>query len=295
MIEDFAVFILTHGRANNVMTVDTLIRCGYTGKIYLIIDNEDSQSEEYRKIKNTEVIVFDKSEEMKRTDTVDNFCKHAAVVYARNVCHDIAKNLNLKYFLVLDDDYKNFRFRKDVDESLKTIYIKDFDAICRAFIKFLDVSGAVTVAMSQTGDFIGGMGSRVWKEQLSRKAMNSFFCRTDRPFKFLGSINEDVSAYVTLSTRGNLFFTVARASLDQCDTQQNAGGLTDLYLDLGTYVKSFYSVVCAPSCVRVKSMGVNHKRIHHLIKWNNCTPKIISSEFKKINNKINLEEVHDKY
>ena len=25
--------------------------------------------------------------------------------------------------------------------------------------------------------------------------MNSFFCRTDRPFKFLGSINEDVNAY----------------------------------------------------------------------------------------------------
>ena len=38
--EDFAVFILTHGRADNVKTYKTLKRFGYTGKIYIIIDNE---------------------------------------------------------------------------------------------------------------------------------------------------------------------------------------------------------------------------------------------------------------
>ena len=35
---DFAVFILTHGRANNVKTYATLRNSGYTGKIYLILD-----------------------------------------------------------------------------------------------------------------------------------------------------------------------------------------------------------------------------------------------------------------
>ena len=38
----FAAFILTHGRADDVLTYDTLRRCGYTGKIYLLVDNEDS-------------------------------------------------------------------------------------------------------------------------------------------------------------------------------------------------------------------------------------------------------------
>ena len=35
----FAIFILTHVDLINVITFDTLKKCGYTGKLYLIIDN----------------------------------------------------------------------------------------------------------------------------------------------------------------------------------------------------------------------------------------------------------------
>lgn len=49
MRDDFCVFILTHGRANNVITMDTLKKCGYTGKCYIVIDNEDDQEAEYKK------------------------------------------------------------------------------------------------------------------------------------------------------------------------------------------------------------------------------------------------------
>ena len=38
MRNDFAVFILTHGRADNVVTVPAIKKAGYTGKIYFIID-----------------------------------------------------------------------------------------------------------------------------------------------------------------------------------------------------------------------------------------------------------------
>lgn len=279
---NFAIFILSHGRAENVMTLETLKKCNYTGKTYIICDDEDEEIDKYQKIKDAEIIIFNKEEEMKKTDTIDNFKKHGAVVYARNVCHDIAKKLNLEYFLVLDDDYTEFRFRKDVDGSLKTIYCRHFDDLVEVMIGFLEKTGALTVALAQTGDFIGGMGSKVWQDKLSRKAMNSFFCKTDRPFKFLGSINEDVNAYVTLGMQGKLFFTVAEATLNQCDTQQNKGGLTDIYLDLGTYIKSFYTVICAPSCVKIKAMGVNHKRLHHKINWNCCVPKIINEKYKKV-------------
>lgn len=49
MRNDFAVFILTHGRADNVVTVPAIKKAGYTGKIYFIIDDEDEQAEEYKK------------------------------------------------------------------------------------------------------------------------------------------------------------------------------------------------------------------------------------------------------
>ena len=45
--EPFCVLILTHGRANNVVTHRTLRKLGYTGPIYLVIDNTDKQKDEY--------------------------------------------------------------------------------------------------------------------------------------------------------------------------------------------------------------------------------------------------------
>ena len=174
--KNFAVFILSHGRADNVITINTLREIGYTGKIYIIVDNEDEQIEKYRKIQDVEdIIVFNKLEEMKKTDTADNYKDHRLVVYARNKCHDIARDLNLDYFLELDDDYTGFGIRYDKDGTLKRAKIKNADKLFDDFIKFLDISGALTVAFAQGGDYIGGVGSKVWNDRLARKAMNCFF------------------------------------------------------------------------------------------------------------------------
>ena len=148
-------------------------------------------------------------------------------------------------------------------------------------IEFLEVSGAKTVAFSQTGDFIGGISCKVFKEKLTRKAMNSFFCKTSRRFDFIGRINEDVNTYCNLGSKGELLFTIADISLNQQDSQQNKGGMTDLYLDVGTYVKSFYSVITNPSFVSIAEMGCNHRRMHHFVDWEHGVPKIISDRYKK--------------
>lgn len=46
--ENFAVFILTHGRAENIITLKALEKAGYSGKTYLVIDDEDEQEGLYR-------------------------------------------------------------------------------------------------------------------------------------------------------------------------------------------------------------------------------------------------------
>lgn len=45
MTNDFCVFILTHGRADNVVTLKTLLADGYTGDWYMVIDDEDDQED----------------------------------------------------------------------------------------------------------------------------------------------------------------------------------------------------------------------------------------------------------
>ena len=286
-IDDFAIFILTHGRAGNVATYKTLRKQGYTGKIYLAVDDEDSQIADYKKQFGDQVVVFSKQEAIDMSDSGDNFGKRNSVVYARNYNFKLAEKVGVKYFLQLDDDYNQFRytFNNNRDYITQNIQINNLDVVISAMLDFYKASGALTIAMSQGGDFIGGEGSNVSKlhrnGQFSRKAMNSFFCTTDRPFKFMGRINEDVNAYCEIGLRGGLFITVPRIRLEQAQTQANSGGLTDIYLDLGTYVKSFYSVMYAPSCVKIAEMGVTSRRLHHRVKWKNASPKIVSEDFKK--------------
>lgn len=282
---NFVVFILTHGRPDKVVTYNTLRNNGYKGPIVLVLDNEDNTIDRYRQMyesmPNTSIYVFDKLDISNRYDTVDRGTDRRAIFYARNACFEIAEKLGYKYFLELDDDYTCFRSRVDMNGKFATIYHRDLDSLFESMLQFLDDSKAHTVAFSQTGDFIGGMGSRVYKEKLSRKAMNSFFCTTDRPFRFLGRVNEDVNTYVSEGSKGKLMFTVADASLDQKQTQSNSGGMTEMYLSSGTYVKSFFTIITNPSSVKIYEMGCTSKRIHHLIEWDKAVPKIISSDFKK--------------
>lgn len=283
MRDDFVIFILTHGRANKVLTYDTLKSCGNTNKIYFVLDNEDDQIDLYKaKFGEENILVFDKYQKSLEFDTMDILDRdRRAIVYARNACFDFAKQLHIKYFLELDDDYTHFRSRIWDGEKLATVYLRDMDAVVDETINFLEESNALTVAWAQTGDFLGGIDSKVYKERCIRKAMNSFFCSVERPFDFIGRINEDVNTYVSLGARGQLLFTIADMTLNQLGTQNNSGGMSDLYELTGTYVKSFFTVIANPSCVKIAEMGESHKRIHHLINWECAVPKIISSEFKK--------------
>jgi len=276
--KNFACFILTHGRPDNQKTLSTLLKQGYTGKIYLIVDNEDITAEQY-KAKYDNVIVFDKEEAAKNTDRGDVIQKKNTVLFARNMCHEIAANLGLEYFLELDDDYSNVKYRYDNGVILANKTPESLDAIFDCYLDFLDVSNAKAVCFAQGGDLICGRDN-FHQIRIKRKAMNAFFCRTDRPFKFVGRMNDDVNTYVTLSHKGHIFFTVGDISINQADTQQNAGGLTEMYKENGTYMKSFYTIMMCPSAVKISTIG-SHVRIHHRINWKYCAPKIMRQDWKK--------------
>ena len=57
--------------------------------------------------------------------------------------------------------------------------------------------------------------------------------------------------------------------------------MTDVYLDSGTYVKSFYTVMMAPSCVEIRRLGPVNQRYHHSISWDHAVPKILNERYRK--------------
>lgn len=271
---DFCAFILTHGRPDNVTTYDLLRKRGYTGDIFLIVDNEDSMLPAYHEKYGDCVITFNKPFIANTFDTCDNFENRRTIVYARNACFSIAKELGYKYFIELDDDYYYFGIR-DIEGG--AVKISNLDAIFALFVDYLEASPIKTIAFSQGGDHVGGFSGNLCK----RKAMNSFICSVDKPFTFIGRINEDVNTYVHFGGLGSIFLTIMNVQLDQKDTQSNKGGMTETYIDGGTYLKSFYTVMINPSCVKIKVMGTKGKRLHHSISWENAAPCIIDEKYKK--------------
>lgn len=280
--KDFVVFIMSHGRANNVVTYKTLREQGYSGRVIIVLDTEDEQKEEYEKIFGIEnVVLFDKNKIAEKFDEIIRGDKRT-IVYARNACFDIAEKLGYRFFLELDDDYEYFCFCYDRDGKayVRTKNTKKLDEIFDVMIDFMkDVKSVTSIAFSQGGDFIGGNKNRT-KPKVSRKCMNSFFCDVQRRFWFVGRINEDVNTYTTLGSRGNIFLTTYLFSLNQKQTQANKGGMSDVYNESGTYLKSFFSVIGMPSAVKVLDMGKN-KRIHHGVMWKNCVPCILRENNKK--------------
>ena len=282
-VDNFAVFILSYGRPDNVKTYNKLREQGYTGDIFIIVDDKDDTYKQYIDIYGDQVVVFSKDDIADKFDQGNNWNDRRAVVYARNANPQIARDLGVDYYIQLDDDYSGFYFVFDPERKWQTKKkIADLDSVFAVMAAFIRDTPYRSIAMAQGGDFIGGGESRYGKSiWLGRKVMNSFVVATDNPMEFVGIINEDVTTYVIDGTRGILYGTTSYLDLEQASTQQQQGGLTDIYLDIGTYVKSFYSLMYSPSNVRVTSMGTTHRRLHHRVSWSNTTPMILSEEHKK--------------
>ncbi len=282
--KDFVVFILTHGRVDNQYTYRSLCEQGYTGRCVFILDNEDEQVEEYKRRYGEEnCYVFDKLAMSKRIDEVFRGDRRV-IVYARNACFDAARDLGYKYFMELDDDYTSFVWRFDAEcaYNSKTPKIKNLDTVFESMLRYYASIPLTSLAMAQGGDFIGGSSNQMLQSiGTKRKAMNSFICSVDRPFEFKGRINEDVNAYTQLTSIGKIFLTIVQCNLQQKITQSNSGGMTDVYRDSGTYVKSFSSVIVFPSGVKVTLLNSRHKRIHHNVYWENTAPKILQEKWRK--------------
>ena len=150
-MDDFTVFIISHGRPNDVITFDTLKKQGYTGNVYIIIDDTDKKLNQYvNKFGGQNVIVFDKNEIAKITDHGDNFWNLRTTTHARNACFDIAEKLGITYFLVLDDDYTAFDFRIFTDKAFVKPVL-DLDILLNNILAYYKSINAASICMAQGG------------------------------------------------------------------------------------------------------------------------------------------------
>lgn len=281
--ECFVALILTHGRAEIVETYRQARLRGYTGRIVLVLDDEDEQIPKYFALFGEEnCYVFNKEKYIKGSDAIvkgDTRC----ILYARNAAFDIARELGYRYFIELDDDYQGFSWKFDARGKYRQRILENLDFVWRRMLEyFISVPRMASLCMAQGGDFIGGNGNKKTAAITPmRKAMNTFICDVERRFEFKGRYNDDVNTYTRLSQRGVLFLSLNQVMINPAETQKNAGGMTEVYREDGTFQKSFSSVVVSPSSVKLAMMGRKNMRLHHNVEWKYTAPMIISEKWRK--------------
>lgn len=283
MREDFAVFILCHGNPDRVLTWESLDRCKYQGKRYIILDDEDKTIEGYQnRFGKDRCLIFSKEEYAKKVDAMDNLNYRKCAVFARNACYDLAKQVGVKYFCQIDDDMVDIAYRTVINGEVKRTRCYSVDSLFDALITFLDTNpNFYSVAIAQPGDYVGGINSGAIKKKYWRKTMNFWMCDVDKPLRFNGTLNDDVNTFTYNGTQGKIFLTVPGIMQDQPQTQSTGGGMADAYTVMNTYNKSFRTVMLCPSCVKVAAFHNSvYPRIHHKIYTENAYPKIISDRFK---------------
>lgn len=270
MRTDYCIGIVTYKRPQKQITYRTLKNQHSTAPTFLIVEETDPTLQEYRETYPGQIITFNR-EGCLDTDCMDNFRPRRGVVYARNETRRIAERLGYTHYVMLDDDYDTFAHRYKKNGVLKQKPYPNLDELFSSIFDWMDTTPLHCVCLAQNGDLIGGLSDHPYK----RKAMNTYFMNVERAYPFMGTLNEDTNAYTANQQNGMACLTLMDDVVDQVQTQKNAGGLTDLYLDVGTYVKSFYSVMVNPASNKISVLAdakSPHPRIHHECTQNKYAP-----------------------
>lgn len=225
MRDDFAIFILTNGRADDQKTLNMLKDTGYTEKWFLIIDDLDEQLNKYKEKYGEHIIIFDKNAAWEITDTFHNEKMLKAVVFPRNVVFQAAKERGIKYFAMCDDDISRLNYKHIKGDKLITKKITSrADNILESYVKYTEKAKITVLGMCEDGVFIGG-ANQIAKNGYTPSIGKFIFFRTEDEVKYRGLYYEDNIATYDIPLRGKISFSPTIIStVSQVDTRKTVGG-----------------------------------------------------------------------
>lgn len=278
MQNDFAVFILTHGRAKQQKTLSTLLKCGYTGPLFLVIDDEDDQGPLYKKLYGDRVLTFSKQHVEKHFDTMTNQKEYRSVVYARNASYALALERGIRFIFMCDDDISNLSFRVVRDGKLKGFNIQNINRLFEAMTEYMRSANLGILGFSQAGAFIGGANSKKYQEGCQRNCAQAMMFDAHHPILFRGIFNEDLQVALDAGTAGKVVLSTMLVSITSPERTTNTGGLHDLYKANSTYTPCFYTLMAYPGVARIENNGPDFRlRLSH----NAFAPLILSDKHRK--------------
>lgn len=273
------IYIISKDRPQ-CKSAKTLIQMEYPMDWFIVIGSDDKYIEEYKKnFGEDKIIIFDMEEQLKITDTLDNFgfenMAHGASP-VRNVVQKISYERGEIRHWQIDDDFIRFDIRVPSNHFKRT----KFNG--KLLYKYLNKlsSFAESIGMANIGI---AQGAETFPENTFRFSPRVFGVHNlpSEPDKFntwRGRLNDDLINALEVYNNGNFEMLFYFLGFETERTQQESGGLTDIYKEQGTIRKTAYAIMINPLSVKLK---IQYGRYHHIVNWRNVTPKIINEKWRK--------------
>ena len=278
------IYIISHGRPNNQKTYDLLRRCGYTGPIKVVVDNEDKTMLDYYKYlehdTNADVYVFNKQSAIDTTDTGMLEPKRNFAVFARNAVEQDAIDTGYKYFWIFDDDLTSIRMRYVCNGSLKSLAIKyNLDKIFNLIEEYAESANIDTLSFGTANNYIGGKDSAFAESSKHRMCYNAFLRKTESPVEWSLNMCEDRITSLKYSTLGQIWMQLLCIQIDTMPLGGKVdGGNSDVYRTLSELTQVFFPIMTFPNCNKIRIYKGHYTNTY--VEPYMC-PKIISSTYRK--------------
>lgn len=220
------VYIISKGRPR-CTTARTLTRIGYPGEWFIVCGNNDETLDEYKANWGDRVIVFDWYEEIKHTDTLDNFgfeIKASGACPVRNVVARISRERGEERHWQLDDDYNKFAAIKNINGRLRNRRLlgKELERWLLCIAKFGDKAKLPNVGF---GPALIESAPENWRK-MKRRIFNAHNMINDENIRteWVSRLNDDLINAINTWKSGKPEFSSHFASMTMETTQAEAGG-----------------------------------------------------------------------
>jgi hypothetical protein len=274
------IFIPSYHRSDNLKTVNYFLKIGWENKnIHVFIDDETDDIDLYKNESNKKgfnLHIFNMNEARQKFDYVHRpSVSRRSAGQARNMFYDIAKSLNIDFYIVQDDDTNAYEI-KYMGKYRRLANFEDIFNVFEGIKEFMLRQQLGIFGISQTGDAIGGTN----KKLLRNKVMNTTFINTNFIYRGEKGVQDnDTSQFVGIMNEGLFMGSLGDGLfLKQTPSAKAKGGLTDLYNECKLLNKSLVCVIQFPSAIHAEKQEKNGGRLHHNIKSRYLYPKLIKTK-----------------
>lgn len=278
----YAVYILSHKRAERVETYSTLKDSGYKGDVFVVVDNEDPQLCEYEKrFGLEETIVFDKELYISKSDTITNQKAKSSPVYARNFIEFHAKSLGYDAYIVMDDDITNLRFRYIENSVAKSQKLSStFGEVLDAYVEYLLSNSIATLSLANVMIYAGGVKDADAERRLGmhRNTCQIHIRNLSYDVDWISLANNDSITTDSTAKLGYLWWSLPFVVYESPKMNTLPGGMKEVYDSNSGYQRAFLATIANPSFCKV-GCAKDKLNIHRNQK--HAYPMIISGRYKK--------------